>query len=156
MKLQLLGTLAVISLSTLACSKHECSFKTDAEKEAFGTLADMTQGAFNCGVEGASAAGGIMMSDMHCEIGSKDCVPAMNAIHASPATVKDVTASYKAFLEKNQWKIEQKPTSGKFANGKPFEGFELTGKNAAKSITVKISPFGENMVETRTYLADFK
>jgi hypothetical protein len=155
MKLALLGAIAVISLSTLACSKHECSFKTDAEKQAFGTLADMTQGAFSCGVEGIAVGEDVIMMT-HCDIGSNNCVPAMFAIHAKPETIKDVAAAYKAFLEKNQWKVEEKATSGKLGNGNPYEGVQLGAKNADKSLTVKISPMGDDMVEARTYLIAMK
>lgn len=151
MKLPLFFAALALSLSTAACSKHECKLDSDAKKQAFGALADMTAGAFNCGVEGKSP---LIGGD--CEIGSDKCVATMTALHAAPAKVKETAAAYKAFLEKAGYKVEEKTVQSKFANGKDIEGVQLNGKNGDKDITVEVFPFGQDMVETRTYLAALK
>ncbi|MEZ4300813.1 MAG: hypothetical protein R3B70_38120 [Polyangiaceae bacterium] len=151
MKLPLLFAALGLCLSTAACSKHECALDSDAKKQAFGALADMTAGAFNCSVEGKSPLIGA-----NCEIGADKCVSTMTALHPAPATVKDTAAAYKAFLEKAQYKVEEKTVQSKFANGKDIEGVQLNGKNGDKDITVEVFPFGQDMVETRTYLAALK
>ncbi len=152
MKLALFVSLAALSLSIAACSKHECDLKNDAEKKEFGALADMTEGAFSCDVEG-NGLGEALVGTNKCDIGSANCVSTMNSIHAAPATVKDVAARNKAFLEKGGYKLEEKTVQSKFSNGKDIEGTVLSGKNGDKDITVKVFPFGTDMVETRTYLA---
>lgn len=156
MKTALLLAAAALSLTSLACSKNKCDLKTDGEKEAFFALADMTHGAFSCDVEGQSAIGGFVGNDLKCTIGEKDCVGTMNAIHPSPATVKEVSVNYKAFLEKAGWKVEEKEVHSTYANGKPITGSQLNASNAGKELTVKVFPFGTDMVETRTYLAALK
>lgn len=157
MRLSFVASLAAatLSLSLAACSKHECDFKNDAEKTAFGPFADMTEGAFNCGLEGESLVAEMTL-DTRCEIGAANCVPKMTAIHAAPATVKDVATKYKAFLEKGQWKVEEETVKSKYASGKDIEGIALHGSNGDKGITVMVFPFGDDMVETRTYLAALK
>jgi hypothetical protein len=155
MKTALALCLAALSFSLVACSKHECSFKTDQEKAAFGTLADMTAGAFNCDVEGVGGPaefGG----ETKCEIGAAKCIPKMHALHASPATVKDVAAKYKSFLETAGYKVEEKQMKSKFMNGKDIEGIGLRGTNGDKTVTLSVFPFGTDMVETQTYLGDLK
>lgn len=143
--------------SAAACSKHKCDLKNDEEKKAFFTLADMTQGAFSCDVEGASVAAGMVMPDMRCEIGAANCIAKMHAIHAAPDTVKDAAGRYKAFLEKAGYAMTEKPISGKFMNGKPYEGVQMIGKKGADDgITVTVVPFGNDMVETDTMLAAAK
>lgn len=151
MKLTVFFTALALSVSAFACSKHNCKLDADNKKQAFGTLADMTEGAFSCDVEGKSPLIGGM-----CEIGAANCVATMTAIHAAPATVKDVAARYKGFLEKGQYKVEEKTVKSKFANGKDIEGVQLNGKSGDKDITVEVFPFGNDMVETRTYLAALK
>ena len=153
MKTALLVTLAALALSTAACSKNKCDLKTDGDKQGFGALADMTAGAFSCDVEGKADIAGHVDDSLKCEIGAANCLGVMNAIHAAPATVKDVSANYKAYLEKGGWKVEEKEVKSKFANGKAITGSHLAATNAGKSITVKVFPFGTDMVETRTYLA---
>ena len=155
MKLALFISLAALSLSTAACSKHECDLKTDAEKKELGALADMTQGAFSCDVQG-TGLGESFIGTSKCDMGSPNCISTMHAIHAAPATVKDVAAKYKGFLETAGWKVETKTVKSKFMSGKDIEGEVLSGKNADKDITVRVFPFGENMVETTTYLAALK
>jgi len=118
----------MLSLSLTACSKNKCDFKNDAEKQAFKPLADMTHGAFSCSLDGKSAAAGAAVPTS-CEIGSKDCVPMMDAVHAAPATVKDVAAAYRAYLEANQWKVEAKDVSSNYESGKAIQGVQLAGKN---------------------------
>lgn len=155
MKIAMLVSLAALSLSALACSKHKCDLATDAEKKEFGTMADMTAGAFNCDVEGTSLEESFV-GTAKCEIGSAKCIPTMHAIHAAPATVKDVAAKYKGFLEQAGWKLEEKTVKSKYMSGKDIEGIELNGKNGDKDIFLKVFPFGDDMVETRTYLAALK
>jgi hypothetical protein len=142
----------VVFLALAACSKHECELDTDGKKAAFGALADMTAGAYSCDVEGAALIDGLVMPDLRCEIGASNCAATMSAIHPSPATVKDVAARYRGFLEKAQWTIEEKATSGQFMNGKPYEGVELRAKSGEKLLLVQVMPFGQDMVETRSML----
>lgn len=160
MKTALAICLAALSFSLVACSKHECDLKTDAEKATFGTLADMTHGAFSCSVEGVrldAEDGPGMMGDAKCEIGSAPaCLAKMNAIHASPAKVKEIAASYKAFLEKAQWKVEEKDVKSKYMSGKEIEGVELRGTSGDKKMMISVFPFGDDMVETRTYVGPLK
>jgi hypothetical protein len=147
----------LLTFAALAgCSKHKCDFDSAAEKEAFATLADMTEGGFSCDVEGASEVAGFVEPNSRCEIGSAKCVPTMHAIHPGPSTVKDVAAKYRAFLEKNQWKVEEKPISGNYQNGKPFQGVQMYAKKGDKDMGVKVVPFGDDMVETDTVLAAIK
>ena len=77
----------------------------------------------------------------------------MHAIHAR-TTVAVVAPRYKDFLEKHQWKVEEKKVSGKFGNGKPYEGVQLVAKNGDKGLVTRVVPFGEDMVETTTLLVD--
>jgi len=156
MKTTLLVAAALLSLTSLACSKNKCDLKSDPEKQFFGPLADMTHGAFSCDVEGQSAIGGFVGDGLKCTVGDKDCVGVMNAIHPAPATVKDVSAAYKGYLEKGGWKVEEKEVHSQFANGKAITGSQLNASNAGKELTVKVFPFGTDMVETRTYLAALK
>jgi hypothetical protein len=156
MKIGILVTAAVLSISLFGCSKNKCKLDTDGKKQAFGQLADMTHGAFSCDVDGAAAIGGMVDPSLKCEIGAKDCIGTMNAIHAAPATVKDVAAAYKTYLEGQQYKVEQKTIQSKFANGKDIEGIQLDAKNGDKELAVKVFPFGNDMVETQTMLAGLK
>lgn len=156
MKTLLLAVTAALCLSSVACSKNKCDLKTDGDKQAFGALADMTHGAFSCDVEGHSAIAGMVDDNLKCEVGAKDCVGTMYAIHPAPATVKDVSAAYKAFLEKGGWKVEEKEVHSQFANGKAITGSQLNASNAGKELTVKVFPFGTDMIETRTYTAALK
>lgn len=151
MKTALLLVAAALSLTSLACSKNKCDFKSDGEKQTFAAIADMTQGAFSCDVDGHASIAGFVDDSLKCEIGAKDCVGTMYAIHPAPATVKDVSAQYKGFLEKAGWKVEEKEVKSKFANGKDITGSQLNASNAGKELTVKVFPFGTDMIETRTY-----
>ena len=139
----------------VACTKHKCELDTEAKKAAFGAIADMTEGAHSCYVEGFSLLDDEIMPDTKCEIGSSDCAPTMDVIHPSPATVKDVAGRYRAFLEKNQWSLEEKTSSGKFGNGKPYEGIDLRAKSGGKTLLIRVTPFGDDMVQTLV-LADEK
>ena len=103
--------------------------------------------------EGKADIAGHVDDSLKCEIGAANCLGVINAIHAAPATVKDVSANYKAYLEKGGWKVEEKEVKSTFANGKAITGSHLAATNAGKSITVKVFSFGTDMVETRTYLA---
>ncbi len=148
MKLAFFFVALAMSVSDIACSNNKCKFDSEDEKKALGDIADITQGAHSCDVEGTSPLAGV-----NCEIGKGDCVGTLNAIHPAPATVKDVAAQYRGFLEKKQYTVSEKPVKSKFANGKEIEGIVLSAKSGDKDITVRVFPFGTNMVETRVYLA---
>jgi len=154
MKRTLLALFTVgVSLLSTGCSKHECKLDSDGKKQAFGVLADMTEGAFNCGIDGNKEIGGQIDGSSTCDVGSKDCAASMHAIHAE-TTVAVVAPRYKDFLEKHQWKVEEeKKISGKFGNGKPYEGVQLVAKNGAAGLVTRVVPFGDDMVETITLLA---
>ncbi len=134
MKLSSLCLTLALSAGAVACSNssNKCELESAEDKEALGPLADMTKGAYSCKVESGSPS-------------------ALHAIHPSPATVKDVAGKYRAFLEKNQHEVSEKPYKGKFGNGKKIEGIILSAKNGEKIVTVRIVPFGKNMVETYSY-----
>ena len=63
---------------------------------------------------------------------------------------KFCTQEFSKEFEHGSRKGKEKTT---FANGKAITGSHLAATNAGKSITVKVFPFGTDMVETRTYLA---
>lgn len=92
--------LSVIILSAVAllagCSNHKCKLDSDGKKEAFGVLAGMTAGAFNCSVEGHDAKAEELVHGASCEVGDRGCSPMMYAIHAK-TTVAAVAPRYKEF-----------------------------------------------------------
>lgn len=152
MKRTLLALFTVgVSLLSAGCSKHECKLDSDGKKQAFGVLADMTAGAFNCGIDGNQQIGGQIDDSATCDVGAKDCAASMHAIHAK-TTVAVVAPRYKDFLEKHQWKVEEKKISGKFGNGKPYEGVQFVAKNGDNGLVTRVVPFGDDMVETTTLL----
>jgi hypothetical protein len=140
-----------LSLSSAACSKNKCTLDSDGKKQAFGVLADMTEGAFNCSIDGNSEIAGQIDDSLTCEVGAKDCAASMHAIHPK-TTVAAVAPRYKAFLEAHQWTVEEKKISGKFGNGKPYEGLQFVAKNGDKGLVTRVVPFGDDMVETTTLL----
>jgi hypothetical protein len=152
--------LTALSLSLLAapltgCSKHKCDLNSDGEKAALGTVADMTQGAHSCRVEGAFAVSGIVNPGMRCSIGSDNCVPTMETIHGDGATVKSVSKSYKTWLEHNAWAIsDDKKSESKAANGKKLVGREIVAKNGDQGLIIRLFPFGPKLVQVRTMLVD--
>ncbi len=142
-----------VSLLSAACSKNKCSLDSDGKKQAFGALADMSEGAFSCDIDGNREVGGRIDSNAQCEVGSKGCAASMHAIHAK-STVADVAPRYKDFLVKHQWTVEEeKKISGKFGNGKPYEGMQFVAKNGSQGLVTQVVPFGDDMVETTTLLA---
>lgn len=149
----ILIALAILAFGT-ACSKNKCKLDSSAKKEQLGSIADMTQGAFSCDVQGAKQSKGMVDPNMECEIGSSSCVATMDAIYPGGTNLKDVASKSRSFLEKNKWTVTEKPISGSFMNGKPYEGVQLTAKNAGKTAVVRVVPFGTDMVETRTIMAD--
>jgi hypothetical protein len=148
-----LFALLTISLSLLpaACSKNKCSLDSDAKKQAFSVLADMTEGAFSCDADGNSIVNGEIDENARCEVGAKDCAASLHAIHPK-STVAEIAPRYKDFLVKHQWTVEEKKVSGKFGNGKPYEGLKFFAKNGSQSLLALVVPFGEDMVETTTLL----
>ena len=152
MKLGLVFLAAVALLP--ACSNNKCKLDSSAKKEAFGALAGMTAGAFNCRVEGEDVKASKYGLNAKCEVGAAGCDPMMFAIHAK-TTVAVVAPRYRAFLEKNQWQItDEKTVTGKFGNGKPFEGKQLVAKKGTQGLVSRVVPFGDDMVETTTMLVN--
>jgi hypothetical protein len=143
-----------LALAAAACSKNKCKLDSADKKEQLGGIADMTQGAFSCDVEGAKKVGGMVDPSLQCDIGTSNCVATMDAIYPGGTNLKDVAAKSRAFLEKNKWTVTEKPISGSFVNGKTYEGVALTAKNGGKTAVVRVVPFGTDMVETRTIMAD--
>jgi hypothetical protein len=128
-----LALLTSLVVSTSACSKHKCELESDAEKEAFGTLAEMTQGASICLVSNGPEG-----------------KPEMVATHGDGATVDGVAGKYKTFLEGKQWQVETKPHSGTRANGKPYEGQVVKATAGGKTAMTLIYPLSEELIETVT------
>jgi hypothetical protein len=153
MKRTLLALFTVgVSLLSSACSKHSCKLDSDGKKQAFSVLADMTAGAFSCDIEGNSEIAGQIDPTMQCTVGDKNCVASMHAIHAK-TTVAEVAPRYKDFLGKHQWAVEsEKKITGKFGNGKPYEGMQFVAKNGDNGLITRVVPFGDDMVETTTLL----
>ena len=150
-----LGLVMLAAVALLAgCSNNKCKLDSAAKKEAFGTLAGMTAGAFNCRVEGDDAKASKFGMPGKCEVGDPGCDPMMFAIHAK-TTVAVVAPRYRAFLEKNQWQVtDEKTVTGKFGSGKPYEGKQLVAKKGSQGLVSRVVPFGDDMVETTTMLVN--
>jgi hypothetical protein len=63
-------------------------------------------------------------------------------------------ASRYRFLQKHGWTVEEKKVSGKFGNGKPYEGLQFVAKSGDKGLVTRVVPFGDDMVETTTLLVN--
>lgn len=122
--LTLLGACALM-VGAAACSKHKCDLSSGSDKQTFGEIAPMTGGAFSC-----------MVTDGE-----------LIATHGD-TTVDAIVTKYKAFLEKDGWKVAVADYKGERANGKPLEGKTVTADKGSKKINTLVYPLGEKLIET--------
>jgi hypothetical protein len=118
-------SLAVFFLALQGCAKHECKLESDADKQAFGGVAEMTGGAFSCFVSNGELV----------------------ASHGD-TNVAAVTDKYKAWLEKAGYKVEVKDHKGQRSNGKAYEGKMLMAEKDGKKVGTLIYELGDKLVET--------
>lgn len=144
-----------LSLLTVGCSKHKCELETDAQKSAFGELADMTAGAERCYVKGTSLIAGLAMADLSCEIGKKDCLPTLETSHYE-LSQEQVSTNYTTFLEQKGWDVEKENYEGERANGKPLEGIRLTAKKGDDGLLITMYNLAEKVVDVRVLKVEKK
>ena len=108
-----------------ACSKHKCDLSSGSDKQTFGDVAPMTGGAFSC-----------MVSDGELVATFGD------------TTVDAVVTKYKAFLEKDGWKVSVEDYKGERANGKPLEGKTVKADKAGKNVSTLVYPLSDKLIET--------
>jgi hypothetical protein len=125
-KLTFLGACA-LTIAVGACSKHKCDLSSDADKQAFGDIAAMTGGAFSCMVSNGE----------------------LIASHGD-TTVDAIVTKYKAFLEKEGWKVSVEDYKGQRANGKPLEGKLIGAEKGGKKSVTLVYPLAEKLIETNT------
>ena len=123
-KLKLFG-FAMMMAGAVACSKHKCDLSSGSDKTTFGDVAPMTGGAFSCFVSNGELV----------------------ASHGD-TSVDKVTAKYKAFLEKDGWKVSIEDTHGKRSNGNSYDGKTITSEKAGKKVSTLVYPLSGDLIET--------
>jgi hypothetical protein len=148
------STAALVVLFALAgCAKHKCKLDTDAKKAALGEVAEMTQGA-SCEVEGAVVVDkDLVLPNLHCEIGNKNCVAQMRNLHSN-LQPDGVVKQYQTWLEARGWKVEQKPYEGKRQNGKTFQGVKMHAEKGDKVLLTTVYMLADTLAEATTMAVD--
>lgn len=125
--MKVLAFVCALVMGVGACSKHTCDLSSGSDKTTFGDVAPMTGGAFSCFVSNGELV----------------------ATHGD-TTVDAVVTKYKAFLEKDGWKLGVEDYKGSRANGKPVEGKTIAAEKGGKKTSTLVYPLSDKLIETVT------
>jgi hypothetical protein len=154
LKRQATSAAALVLLLAAGCAKHKCKLDSDEKKAALGDIADMTHGAYSCDVEGVLVVDkDLVMPNLHCEIGNKNCLAQMRTLH-SQMQPADVVKQYQTWLEPKGWKVEQTPYEGKRQNGKTFQGLKMRAEKGDKVLLTTVYMFADTLAEATTMAID--